>query len=59
MEEYPDQLGIALTDCITMDAFLRISVLSSLVGIRACRHDWATRLNGVVKAIAHYEKLGN
>ncbi|HCS8337561.1 TPA: nicotinate phosphoribosyltransferase, partial [Escherichia coli] len=23
LEEYPDQLGIALTDCITMDAFLR------------------------------------
>lgn len=23
LEEYPEQLGIALTDCITMDAFLR------------------------------------
>lgn len=23
LDEYPDQLGIALTDCITMDAFLR------------------------------------
>jgi nicotinate phosphoribosyltransferase len=23
LEEYPNQLGIALTDCITMDAFLR------------------------------------
>ncbi|XPE61530.1 hypothetical protein ACNKHT_06185 [Shigella flexneri] len=51
LKNIPDQLGIALTDCITMDAFLVISVSSSPVAIRACVMTLATRLNGVKKPL--------
>lgn len=51
LEEYPDQLGIALTDCITMDAFLRDFGVEPPVAIRACAMTLATRLNGVKKPL--------
>jgi nicotinate phosphoribosyltransferase len=57
LEEYPDQLGIALTDCITMDAFLRDlgRVCDRYQGLR---HDSGDPVEWGEKAIAHYEKLG-
>ncbi|MCS5949840.1 nicotinate phosphoribosyltransferase [Klebsiella pneumoniae subsp. pneumoniae] len=58
LEEYPDQLGIALTDCITMDAFparFRSGIRHPLSGVapRFRRPGGMGR-----KAIAHYQKLG-
>lgn len=49
LEEYPEQLGIALTDCITMDAFLRDfgPVFAQRYG--GCAMTQATRWNGVKK----------
>ncbi len=58
LEEYPTQLGIALTDCITMDAFYAILARSSLPVIRGLRHDSGDPVEWGEKAIAHYEKLG-
>lgn len=39
LNEYPDQLGIALTDCITMDAFLRDFGVEFATRYRGLRHD--------------------
>lgn len=39
LEEYPDQLGIALTDCITMDAFLRDFGVEFASRYQGLRHD--------------------
>ncbi|MBN0343456.1 nicotinate phosphoribosyltransferase, partial [Pseudomonas aeruginosa] len=39
LEEYPDQLGIALTDCITMDAFLRDFGPEFATRYQGLRHD--------------------
>jgi hypothetical protein len=50
-EEYPNQLGIALTDCITMDAFLRDFGPSLLSVIRGYATIPATRLNGARKPL--------
>lgn len=58
VKEYPDCLGIALTDCITMDAFLNdftLGFASRYVGLRQDSGDpaeWGR------KAIAHYRMLG-
>lgn len=58
LEEYPDQLGIALTDCITMDAFLRDFGPEFATSYQGLRHDSGDPVEWGEKAIAHYEKLG-
>jgi len=58
LEEYPDRLGIALTDCITMDAFLRDFGLNFASSYQGLRHDSGDPVEWGEKAIAHYEKLG-
>ncbi|WP_086983219.1 nicotinate phosphoribosyltransferase [Vibrio aphrogenes] len=58
LKEYPDSLGIALTDCINMDAFLRDftpTLAHTFVGLR---HDSGDPIVWGEKAIAHYQKLG-
>ena len=58
LEEYPDRLGIALTDCITMDAFLRDFGPEFAKRYQGLRHDSGDPVEWGEKAIAHYEKLG-
>ncbi|MDA6078084.1 nicotinate phosphoribosyltransferase [Edwardsiella anguillarum] len=57
LDEYPDQLGIALTDCITMDAFLRDFGSQFAGHYQGCAMTQAIPSPGR-KAIAHYEQLG-
>ncbi|MEB7538897.1 nicotinate phosphoribosyltransferase [Pantoea anthophila] len=58
LDEYDDQLGIALTDCIAMDAFLRDfgPVFARLY--QGLRHDSGDPVEWGEKALAHYQKLG-
>lgn len=58
LDEYPDQLGIALTDCITMDAFLRDFSLDYANFYQGLRHDSGDPKQWGEKAIAHYRALG-
>lgn len=58
LDEYPDQLGIALTDCITMDAFLRDFGPEFANIYQGLRHDSGDPVEWGEKAIAHYLKLG-
>lgn len=58
VREYRGLLGIALTDCITMDAFLRDFDLYFAKLFDGLRHDSGDPLQWAEKAIAHYEKLG-
>lgn len=58
LDEYPDQLGIALTDCITMDAFLRDFGPAFAHAYQGLRHDSGDPVEWGEKAIAHYERLG-
>lgn len=58
LDEYPDQLGVALTDCITMDAFLRDFDETFANRYQGLRHDSGDPVEWGEKAIAHYEKLG-
>ncbi|ENO0290052.1 nicotinate phosphoribosyltransferase [Enterobacter bugandensis] len=58
LEEYPNQLGIALTDCITMDAFLRDFGPEFAERYQGLRHDSGDPVEWGEKAIAHYQKLG-
>lgn len=58
LDEYPDQLGIALTDCITMDAFLRDFGPQFAQRYQGLRHDSGDPFEWGEKAIAHYQKLG-
>ncbi|ASG55264.1 MAG TPA: nicotinate phosphoribosyltransferase [Salmonella bongori] len=58
LNEYPDQLGIALTDCITMDAFLRDFGVEFASRYQGLRHDSGDPIEWGEKAIAHYQKLG-
>nr|WP_314419819.1 nicotinate phosphoribosyltransferase [uncultured Erwinia sp.] len=58
LEEYPDQLGIALTDCITMDAFLRDFGRNFASAYQGLRHDSGEPQEWGEKAIAHYQQLG-
>ncbi|MFS1538178.1 MAG: nicotinate phosphoribosyltransferase [Candidatus Phlomobacter fragariae] len=58
LDEYPDQLGIiALTDCITMDAFLRDFDITFASRYQGLRHDSADPSEWGEKAINHYKKL--
>ncbi|MGL9774262.1 MAG: nicotinate phosphoribosyltransferase [Sodalis sp. (in: enterobacteria)] len=58
LDEYPDRLGIALTDCITMDAFLRDSGPSFARACQGLRHHSGDPVEWGEKAIAHYQQLG-
>ncbi|NHB91657.1 nicotinate phosphoribosyltransferase [Photorhabdus cinerea] len=58
LNEYPNQLGIALTDCITMDAFLRDFDAPLANSYQGLRHDSGDPVQWGEKAIAHYQKLG-
>lgn len=58
LQEYPDSLGIALTDCINMDAFLRDFDLRLSKRFTGLRHDSADPIAWGEKAIKHYESLG-
>ncbi|PTS82861.1 nicotinate phosphoribosyltransferase [Pseudomonas sp. HMWF032] len=58
VREYRGLLGIALTDCITMDAFLADFDLYFAKLFDGLRHDSGDPLRWAEKAIAHYEKLG-
>ncbi|MBJ7220571.1 MULTISPECIES: nicotinate phosphoribosyltransferase [unclassified Brenneria] len=57
LREYPDQLGIALTDCITMDAFLRDFDRPFATSYQGLRHDSGDPVAWGEKAIAHYQRL--
>ncbi|GAA0327138.1 nicotinate phosphoribosyltransferase [Morganella psychrotolerans] len=57
LDEYPSQLGVALTDCITMDAFLRDFDAPFAHAYQGLRHDSGDPVEWGEKAIAHYEKL--
>ncbi|ROL75531.1 nicotinate phosphoribosyltransferase [Pseudomonas vranovensis] len=58
VKEYRGLLGIALTDCIDMDAFLKDCDLYFAKLFDGLRHDSGDPLLWANKAIAHYEKLG-
>ncbi|MCQ1060448.1 nicotinate phosphoribosyltransferase [Photobacterium sp. DNB23_23_1] len=58
LQEYPDSLGIALTDCINMDAFLRDFDLRLSERFIGLRHDSGDPIAWGEKAIAHYQSLG-
>jgi len=58
LDEYPDSLGIALTDCITMDAFLRDFDHNFATRYQGLRHDSGDPFAWGEKAIAHYRSLG-
>ncbi|ADP12148.1 nicotinate phosphoribosyltransferase [Erwinia sp. Ejp617] len=58
LDEYPDRLGIALTDCITMDAFLRDFGSEFANAYQGLRHDSGDPVEWGEKAIAHYQQLG-
>lgn len=58
VREYRGLLGIALTDTITMDAFLRDFDLYFAKLFDGLRHDSGDPLLWAEKAITHYRKLG-
>ncbi len=58
VREYRGLLGIALTDCITMDAFLSDFDLYFAKLFDGLRHDSGDPVVWAEKAIAHYQKLG-
>ncbi|ARC54172.1 nicotinate phosphoribosyltransferase [Candidatus Riesia pediculicola] len=54
LNEYPKELGVAITDCITMNAFLKdfdISLAKKYIGLR---HDSGDPVKWAEKAIDHY-----
>lgn len=57
-DEYRGKLGIALTDVITMDAFLNDFDLYFCKLFDGCRHDSGDPYVWCEKLITHYEKLG-
>ena len=58
VREYRGLLGIALTDCIGMDAFMRDFDLYFAKLFDGLRHDSGDPLAWAEKAIAHYQRLG-
>ncbi|GGU60323.1 nicotinate phosphoribosyltransferase 1 [Pseudomonas laurentiana] len=58
VREYRGLLGIALTDCITMDAFLNDFDLYFAKLFDGLRHDSGDPIIWAEKAIAHYRTLG-
>lgn len=58
LDEYQDQLGIALTDCISTDVFLRDFDSHFAGHYQGLRHDSGDPREWGEKVIAHYRKLG-
>ncbi|MGF1767188.1 nicotinate phosphoribosyltransferase [Enterovibrio makurazakiensis] len=58
LQEYPNRLGIALTDCINMDAFLNDFTPYLSHQFSGLRHDSGDPIAWGEKAIGHYESLG-
>lgn len=58
LDEYPKDLDIALTDCITMDAFLNDFDFNLATSYQGLRHDSGDPIEWGEKAIAHYQRLG-
>lgn len=58
LEEYNDMLGIALTDCIATDAFLRDFGFNFANRYQGVRHDSGDPLEWGEKIIQHYQSLG-
>ncbi|OCG01415.1 nicotinate phosphoribosyltransferase [Gilliamella sp. wkB112] len=58
LDEYPHDLDVALTDCITMDAFLRDFNVYFATHYQGLRHDSGDPIKWGEKAISHYQKLG-
>lgn len=57
-DEYRGDLGIALTDCVSMDAFLKDFDLYFAKLFDGLRHDSGNPYTWGEKAISHYEKMG-
>ncbi|AYN24708.1 nicotinate phosphoribosyltransferase [Buchnera aphidicola] len=58
LHQYNQHLGIALTDCITMDSFLRDFNLFFSKSYQGIRHDSGDPVKWGEKALKHYERLG-
>ncbi len=58
LDEYKGQLGIALTDTISMDAFLRDFDIRLALAYSGIRHDSGDPVEWGEQALAHYQKLG-
>ncbi|CAL4326420.1 nicotinate phosphoribosyltransferase [Buchnera aphidicola] len=58
LDQYGSHLSIALTDSITMDAFLRDFNLFFTSSYKGIRHDSGDPVKWGEKALQHYEKLG-
>ncbi len=58
LQEYGDQLGIALTDTISMQAFLRDFDAGLANAFAGLRHDSGDPIHWGEQALAHYQKLG-
>ncbi|KAL7698560.1 nicotinate phosphoribosyltransferase [Lotmaria passim] len=58
LQEYPQCLGVALTDCITMDAFLNDFDRWLANAYQGLRQDSGTPAEWGEKAVAHYKALG-
>ncbi|QCI20738.1 nicotinate phosphoribosyltransferase [Buchnera aphidicola (Brachycaudus cardui)] len=58
LDQYGKHLSIALTDSITMDAFLRDFNLFFTSSYKGIRHDSGDPIQWGEKALKHYEKLG-
>jgi nicotinate phosphoribosyltransferase len=58
LDEYKGKLGIALTDIITMDAFLKDFNYDLANAYQGCRHDSGDPYIWGNKLIAHYKNLG-
>ncbi|QCI24647.1 nicotinate phosphoribosyltransferase [Buchnera aphidicola (Muscaphis stroyani)] len=58
LHQYKNYLGIALTDCITMDSFLNDFNLYFSQSYQGMRHDSGDPIIWGEKAIKHYESLG-
>lgn len=58
LEEYGNQLGIALTDTISMQAFLRDFDRSLACTYSGIRHDSGDPVHWGEQGLAHYRKLG-
>ncbi len=58
LEEYNDMLGIALTDCIATDAFLRDFGFNFANRYQGVRHDSGDPIAWGEKIIRHYQSLG-
>lgn len=56
--QYKEYLGIALTDCISMDSFLKDFSFDLANDYKGLRHDSGDPFQWGKKAISHYEKLG-